>query len=399
MKTARVRQADLPLNSGGMLALLCAQFLSALADNAVLIAAIAIVKSQGNDNWPLLQAVFVVPFIVLAPFLGFLADRYLKARVMLAGNLLKVVGAAGIIAGLNPFIAYAMIGVGAAVYSPAKYGILSQMFRPQKLVKANGMMEASTIAAILLGVLLGGLLADYSLPLLLYVIVAAYLLAALVNLWIPMLAAEKADQRFEGWSLLQQFWHNSRQLWLDKDARFSLIGTSVFWGSGATLRLMLFAWVPAVLLIDTAQTPANLMGVVSIGIVLGAVLAGVWVSLATVNRALVGGLILGPAILSLAWVTDLNTAMVCMAVVGLSGGLFVVPLNALLQDRGHHSVGTGNALAVQNFFENGMMLLFVGAYNSVKPLVSVNTTLIGFGLLLLVVMSGLALNRCYRYRD
>jgi LPLT family lysophospholipid transporter-like MFS transporter len=180
-------------------------------------------------------------------------------------------------------------------------------------------------------------------------------------------------------------------LFKEKDARFSLLGTSVFWGSGTTLRLMLFAWVPAALLIPDNQTPANLMGAVSIGIVLGAVSAGLWVSLANVNRALIGGLLLGPVILVLAFVHNLTLAYVLMVAIGLCGGFFVVPLNALLQKCGHESIGAGNALAVQNFAENLAMLLFVGGYSwAAAAGVQVSAIVVGFGLLMLLVMLALA---------
>ena len=180
-------------------------------------------------------------------------------------------------------------------------------------------------------------------------------------------------------------------LFKDRDARFSLLGTSVFWGSGTTLRLMLFAWVPAALLITDNQTPANLMGAVSVGIVAGAVAAGSWISLANVNRALIGGVLLGPIILALAFVHGLPLAYVLMIGIGTCGGLFVVPLNALLQERGHESIGAGNALAVQNFAENIAMLLFVGAYSLAEAAsVPVTNSVVAFGVLLLLLVGVLA---------
>ncbi len=392
---SNTKQVDMQLMSLGMVAVLTAQFLSALADNAVLIAAIAIVKSRGLPNLvPLLQESFLVPFILLAPFVGQLADSFPKGRVMLAANLLKLVGALGMMAGVNPLAAYAVIGIGAAMYSPAKYGILAQMFGPEKLVRANGMMEGSTIVAILLGVLLGGWLADYSMQWAFAGVVAAYSVAALANLFIPRLPPEKTGESFHPLLLLKKFAGVLVLLSRNKDARFTLLGTSVFWGSGTTLRLMLFAWVPAVLLITDNQTPANLMGAVSVGIVLGAVVAGLWISLANVNRALLGGLLLGPAVLALAFVHSLYPAYVLMVAIGLCGGLFVVPLNALLQERGHESVGAGNALAVQNFAENIAMLLFVGAYSATAAAgMPVQAAAVWFGAIMLVILGVLAASR------
>lgn len=392
------KSLDMPLMSLGMMSVLAAQFLSALADNAVLIAAIAIVKTQGLPNLvPLLQESFVVPFILLAPFVGQVADGFPKGRVMLASNLLKLSGAIAMASGINPLTSYGLIGIGAAMYSPAKYGILSQMFGPAALVRANGMMEGSTIVAILLGVVLGGWLADHSLTWAFTGVMVSYGLAAFANLFIPSLPAENAGAHFHPWRLIRQFMTSLAVLFKNPDSRFSLLGTSVFWGSGTTLRLMLFAWVPAALLITDNQTPANLMGTVSIGIVLGAAGAGLWVSLAKVNRALIGGLLLGPTVFALAFIHNLTLAMGLMIAIGICGGLFVVPLNALLQERGHKTIGAGHALAVQNFAENISMLLFVGGYSfAAAEGIPVAISFIGFGVLLLVVIGTLAAFRLRR---
>jgi LPLT family lysophospholipid transporter-like MFS transporter len=389
---------DMPLLSLGMMSVLVAQFFSALADNAILIAAIAIVKSQGLPNLvPLLQESFVVPFILLAPFVGQVADGFPKGRVMLVGNLIKLAGAIAMVAGINPLTAYGLIGIGAAMYSPAKYGILAQMFGPASLVRANGMMEGSTIVAILMGVLLGGWLADYSLHWAFIGVMSAYGLAAVANLFIPSLPAENPGAHFHPWRLIRQFMTSLAVMFMNPDSRFSLLGTSVFWGSGTTLRLMLFAWVPAALLITDNQTPANLMGAVSVGIVLGALGAGLWISLVKVNRALLGGLLLGPFILALAFVHDLTAAYALMIAIGICGGSFVVPLNALVQARGHETIGAGNALAVQNFAENIAMLVFVGGYSwAAAAGVPVATSIGGFGLVLLVVIGTLAVFRMRR---
>lgn len=386
---------NLPLMSLPMWSVLIAQFFSALADNAILIAAIAIVKSQGLPNLvPLLQESFVAPFILLAPFVGQISDGFSKGRVMLIGNSLKLSGAIAMLSGVNPISAYALIGIGAAVYSPAKYGILSQMFAPASLVRANGMMEGSTIVAILLGVVLGGWLADQSLDWAFTGVMTAYTLALIANLFVPRLPVEKAFVDFNPWSLVKQFYTSLSILFKNADSRFSLLGTAVFWGSGTTLRLMLFAWVPAALLITDNQTPANLMGAVSIGIVLGAVGAGLWLSLASVNRALMGGLLLGPTVLTLFFVHDFYFAVAVMVAIGICGGFFVVPLNALLQERGHETIGAGNALAVQNFVENSAMLCFVGGYNFAASMgVAINTIIIGFGSILLVAISVMAVLR------
>jgi LPLT family lysophospholipid transporter-like MFS transporter len=270
------------------------------------------------------------------------------------------------------------------------------LFGPDKLVKANGLLEGSTIVAILLGVVVGGWLADQSLAWAFTGVIGVYALAALINLLIPRLPAEHALDSFDFGGLLRQFLDSLRTLWRDSDSRFSLIGTSLFWGTGSTLRLILFAWVPVALGIASNQMPANLMGVVSIGIVIGAALAGLLVKLEKVNRALIGGLLLGPLVLLFAQQTDLISAALLLAAIGAAGGFFVVPLNALLQERGHRSVGAGHALAVQNLWENLAMLSFVGVYALMEQVPVVNVAM-GFGCVVFVGMLALAWGRRPRH--
>ncbi len=370
------------LFSRGMVAVLVAQFLSALADNALFIAAIALLKAtdHGDALVPWLQEAFVVSYILLAPFVGPFSDALPKGRVMLVANLTKFAGAAMMFAGLNPLAGYLLVGIGAAAYSPAKYGILTQFFGPEKLVKANGLLEGSTIVAILLGVIAGGALADRSISLAFGAILALYLLAVAANLLIPRLAPEHALERFNPAALALDFFAAMKLLWRNHDARFSIIGTSVFWGTGSTLRLLLFAWVPVALAITDNQTPALLMGAVSIGIVFGAGLAGWLVSLDRANRALLGGVLIGPLVLLLANVHGLRFAVVLLILIGLCGGFFVVPLNALLQERGHELVGAGHALAIQNFGENAAILVFIGGYMiASRAALPVTATVAAFG--------------------
>lgn len=352
------------LRSRGMTGLLSAQFLSALADNLLFVVAIALLKqaADGAALLPVLQVMFVIAFVVLAPFVGAVADAFPKGRVMLYANLVKLVGAGVVLQGAHPLLGYALAGVGAAIYSPAKYGILPQLVRPETLVKANGWLEGSTIVAILLGVVLGGWLSDHSLSLAGGVAALLYALAAVVNLLIPRLAIVHPLVPQDAPLLLRRFFGDIRRLWRHPDVRFSVIGTSLFWGMGSSLRLLLFAWVPVALLLNDNQTPANLMGVLSIGIVVGATLAGLWISLERVNRALWGGVLLGPLILLLAPLHSLMGSALVLFGVGLAGGLFIVPLNALLQERGAETVGAGRILAVQNFFENLAMLAMSGLY-------------------------------------
>lgn len=345
-------------------AVLVAQFLSALADNAMLFVAIALVQAQHRpEEWvPLLQGFFVLAFVLLAPFAGPFADALPKGRVMILSNGLKLAGAAAMLGGVHPLLSYGLVGFGAAAYSPAKYGILSELVTTDKLVKANSLMEGSTIVAILLGVGSGGWLADRSITLGLWSVAACYGIAMLANLLIPKLPAVHPDLRFRHWAMVMDFFRSAWGLAKDRDVQFSLACTSLFWGSGATLRLLIVAWVPLALGLTDTSTPANLNGAVAVGIALGAGLASLWIKLETVNRSLIPGLLLGPVIMLLVHVQELTEAAVLLVVVGLCGGLFIVPLNALLQERGHQSVGAGHAVAVQNLFENLAMLGMIGLY-------------------------------------
>lgn len=397
MASQQNNSLDLSLLSFPMLALLCAQFLSALADNALLVIAIALIKQMGKHGLvPLLQEFFVIPYILLAPFAGPFADSLPKGRVMFIANLLKFSGAGAMYLGLNPLAAYGMVGIGATAYSPAKYGILTQLFSPQQLVRANGMLEGSTIVAILLGVVIGGILADHSLNTAFIIIILLYALAALANLLIPRLPAEHPLESIRIGALLRDFVHALKLLYKNHDTRFSLVGTSLFWGTGTTLRLLLFAWVPVALAIQDNGTPANLMGVVSVGIVIGASLASWLINLNNVNRALMGGLLLGPFVIILAFSHDMVTTVLLLTVIGVCGGVFVVPLNALLQERGHESVGAGHALAVQNLYENGFMLVFIGAYSlAASNGAPVVPTVTAFGVF---ILTGIAVLTIWRIR-
>ncbi|MDZ4099822.1 MAG: lysophospholipid transporter LplT [Methylophilaceae bacterium] len=387
-----------PLYSRGMAAVLIAQFISALADNALLFAAIALLKSQFVAEWqiPLLQEFFVMAFIVLAPFVGPFADTLPKGRVMLIANSMKFIGAASMLAGLHPLIAYGMVGIGAAAYSPAKYGILSELVTPDKLVKANSMMEGSTIVAILLGAVLGGLLADRSVSGALTLITLCYLLAMLANLFIPRLVPAHPLDHFSPRILIKDFIYALTTLFRDADARLSLLGTSVFWGTGATLRFLLVAWVPVALLMTDLSTAANLSGAVAIGIAIGAFGAAKSVTLQTVNRALPAGILIGALIMAFAYIDNLYIAIVMLIIIGACGGYYVVPLNAMLQDRGHATVGSGHAIAVQNFCENICMLVMIGTFTMLdKNGISVisSTVIIGF-----IVLTAISLLTYFRLK-
>jgi MFS transporter, LPLT family, lysophospholipid transporter len=341
--------------SRGMIAVLAAQFLSAMADNALLFGALALLRMDQYPDWtgPLLQEFFVGAYILLAPFVGPFADGLPKGRVMLIANGLKLLGALGMCVGVNPFLAYGLVGAGAAAYSPAKYGILSELVPPQLLVKANGLIESSTIAAILAGAIAGGALADWDVWKGLAIVTACYATAVGANLLIPRLPAAHPLHQLSLRILLRDFGTAVKVLFRIPDTRFSMTGTSLFWGAGSTMRFLLVAWVPVALGITNHRMPAYLNAMVAVGIVIGAALASKFVTLERADRVLPAGVLIGVCVCTLAATTHL---------VGACGGYFIVPLNALLQERGHRSVGAGHAIAVQNLAENGAMLLMIGLY-------------------------------------
>ncbi|CAI2067247.1 MULTISPECIES: lysophospholipid transporter LplT [Serratia] len=380
---------DSPLLSRSMIAVICAQFLSAFGDNALLFATLALIKQQMYPDWsqPILQMAFVATYIILAPFVGQIADSFSKGRVMMVANGLKLAGALVICFGLNPFLGYTLVGIGAAAYSPAKYGILGEITSGDKLVKANGLMEASTIAAILVGSVAGGLLADWHIVAALAVCAVVYGAAVVANLYIPRLPAAHKVASWHPRVMGSTFFNACVVLWRDGQTRFSLIGTSLFWGAGVTLRFLLVLWVPVALGISDNATPTMLNAMVAIGIVVGAGAAARFVTLETVKRCMPAGILIGIAVAFFAVQTSMLNAYGVLLVIGVLGGFFVVPLNALLQERGKRSVGAGNAIAVQNLGENTAMLLMLGLYSLVVKLgVPVIGVGIGFG-----VVFGLAI--------
>ncbi|EGO7132343.1 lysophospholipid transporter LplT [Salmonella enterica] len=366
--------------SKGMLSVIVAQFLSAFGDNALLFATLALLKAQFYPDWsqPVLQMVFVGAYILFAPFVGQIADSFAKGRVMMVANGLKLAGAAGICLGMNPFVGYTLVGIGAAAYSPAKYGILGELTTGDKLVKANGLMEASTIAAILLGSVAGGVLADWHVIAALVACALAYAGAVAANLFIPKLVAARPGQSWRLSAMTRSFFSACVVLWRNGETRFSLVGTGLFWGAGVTLRFLLVLWVPVALGITDNATPTYLNAMVAVGIVVGAGAAAKLVTLETVSRCMPAGILIGVVVAILSLQHALLPAYALLLLIGMLGGFFVVPLNALLQERGKKSVGAGNAIAVQNLGENSAMLLMLGLY-SLAVLVGVPAVAIGIG--------------------
>ncbi|HWW80219.1 MAG TPA: lysophospholipid transporter LplT [Steroidobacteraceae bacterium] len=396
-----MENSSAPLWTRGMIAVLVAQFLSAMADNALLFGALALLKSEHYPDWaaPLLQEFFVGAYIILAPFAGPFADSLPKGRVMLMANGLKLVGALGICVGVNPFLAYGLVGAGAAAYSPAKYGILSELTSKENLVKANSLIESSTIAAILAGAIAGGALSDWSVSGALALVTVCYGVAAAANLLIPRLPPAHRLASFSVTEVFRDFAKATVTLVRNPDTRFSMTGTSLFWAAGSTLRFLLVAWVPVALGLTDNSTPAYLNAVVAVGIVIGAGLAGKYVTLDKAERALPAGVLLGVAVCVLAFTTHLPMAYTIMVVIGACGGFFVVPLNALLQERGHRTVGTGHAIAVQNLAENAAMLVMVGLYTlAVRAGAPIISLAAGFGAALALSIGTLWLHRRWQMR-
>jgi LPLT family lysophospholipid transporter-like MFS transporter len=368
--------------------LIAAQFASALADNALLIVTIAILYERGLPPWwaPLLKLGFTAFYVLLAPFIGALADAAPKRRLMAWMNGVKVLGVLALLAGLQPVAAFAIIGLGAAGYAPAKYGLITELVGPERLVAANGWLEVSVVCAALLGAMLGGLLVSawllelgwladlqallagldaivaasrYSASLAL--LLGVYLASSLLNLGVPDSGARYPACSFHWRALLTDFAQDNRRLWRDADGGLSLAVTTLFWGLGATLQFAVLRWATEVLQLPLAQA-AYLQASVAVGVVLGASAAGRWVPLQAAKRMLVFGVLLGLMMPLVAWTTSLPVAVALLALVGAVGGLMVVPLNALLQHRGHCLLSAGRSIAVQGCSENASVLAMLAVY-------------------------------------
>jgi len=340
---------------------LVAQFLTAFADNAILFTAITMVNQTGQaPSWyvPALQASFLVAFVLLAPWVGPYADGRPKAQVLTTANIVKGVGAALLMFGIDPLLAYGVVGLGAAMYSPAKYGILPELVEEGQLVKANGWVEGSTILAILVGMLVGALLSERSIVLALGVVVALYVTSALTALWITRLPAGKPNPG----PALPHFAKMVRSLLSTPRARFSTLGVSLFWAASVVLRVILVAWAPVVLMMTHTSDIAQLSMFLALGIAVGAMFAARVIPIAYLRRARLAAYALGVLVLALSMVDSLLGARIVLFLAGIAGGLFVVPINAVLQEVGHRSIGAGGAVAVQNFFENLAMLAATGLY-------------------------------------
>jgi len=389
----------------GFVSILAAQFFSAVADNALLFAAIALLAAESAPSWqvPVLQQSFAFAAIVLAPFVGAHADALPKGRVMLISNSLKMVGCLAILLGLHPVAAFAVVGTGSAMYTPAKYGILAEYFPAERLVWANGWMEGLTVAAIIIGAIVGGMLTGTAMggllealpfreigalrldsvpKLAVFTVLGIYLTATLANLTIPHLPVEHALPKRTPWFLIQDFAASFRQLWTDRLGQLSLAVTTLFWGAGATLRLIILNWGSTSLQLTMEQS-TELTAVVAIGIGIGAAWAGGRVDVMHAVKVLKLGILMGVTVIATVFVSDWRIAIPLLLLIGAMGGYFVIPMNALLQHRGHLLMGSGHSIALQNCNENLSILLMLGGYAlMLKADLSVAAITVAVGLVL-----------------
>lgn len=410
----------------GFYIIMAAQFFSSLADNALLIAAIALLRELHSPDWmtPSLKLFFVVSYVALAAFVGAFADSRPKGRVMLITNSIKIVGCLLMLFGSHPLLAYAVVGFGAAAYSPAKYGILTELLPPERLVAANGWIEGTTVASIILGIALGGglisarlsgALLAFDLPLIdtgidtpaeaaMAIVIAIYLVAALFNLRIPDTGAQYPKQQTRPLRLISDFAHCCKVLWLDKLGQISLAVTTLFWAAGATLQFIVLKWAEKALALSLSQG-ALLQAVVAIGIAIGAALAAARIPLRRSLSVLPMGVSMGLVVLVLAFYSRdfapaggfhllgmrltwyLVIACALLLSVGAMAGYFVVPMNALLQHRGHVLMSAGHSIAVQNFNENLGILVMLGLYALLVKLdLSISVIVTIFGLFVALTM-------------
>jgi LPLT family lysophospholipid transporter-like MFS transporter len=386
----------------GFYTIMAAQFFSSLADNALLFVAIDVLVTMNAPAslTPLLKLSFVLFYVLLAAFVGAFADSLPKGRVMFIANLIKIFGCALMFLTVHPLIAYAVVGFGAAVYSPAKYGILTELLPPEKLVAANGWIEGLTVMSIIFGTVMGGalvsakgssLMLGFDFPLFdtgidttseaaMAVVSAIYLLATLFNLRIPETGARYEHQERNPAKLITDFANCSATLWKDKLGQISLAVTTLFWGAGATLQLIVLKWAERSLHMPLDKA-TSLIGVVAIGVAIGAALAAQMVPLKKSLTVIPMGIFMGMVVTIMVFVHDVIVAYPLLALIGFLSGFFVVPMNALLQHRGHVLMSAGHSIAVQNFNENLSILTMLALYAIMITLdLDLNIIIVLFGL-------------------
>lgn len=385
----------------GFYTIMAAQFFSSLADNALLIAAIALLAEMHSPAWmtPLLKLFFVLSYVLLAAFVGAFADAFPKGKVMLITNMIKIGGCSLMFFTVHPLLAYAVVGFGAAAYSPAKYGILTELLPPEKLVAANGWIEGLTVGSIIMGTVLGGALVNpkvsavilsFDFPMIdlpintpteaaLCIISCIYVIAALFNFYIPDTGARYEHQERNPIRLIVDFAGCFTTLWRDKLGQISLAVTTLFWGAGATLQFIVLKWAEKSLHMPLDKA-AILQGIVALGVALGAVAAARFVPLKKSLTVMPLGIIMGIVVMLMTTTTSVWVAYPLLVIVGALSGYFVVPMNALLQHRGHVLMSAGHSIAVQNFNENLSVLTMLVLYAfMVRMNLDVNTVIIIFG--------------------
>lgn len=396
----------------GFYTIMAAQFFSSLADNALLVVAIALLIDLHAPAYltPMLKFVFVVFYVILAPFVGAFADSMPKGRVMFFSNTIKILGCGFLFIAINQYfalMAYAIVGLGAAAYSPAKYGILTELLPPEKLVIANGWIEGLTVASIVLGTVLGGtlitpavanMLLELDFPMIetgidsalessILIIAVIYSIAAVFNLYIPNTGVDHRIPKKNPFYLVHEFSHCVKLLWTDKLGQISLAVTTLFWGAGATLQFIVLKWAEVAMGYPLNQA-AQLQGVVALGIAVGAILAAKWISLKHSVKVIPLGIAMGIVVIVMILVRDLWIAIVLLMLIGGLAGFFVVPMNALLQHRGHILMGAGHSIAVQNFNENLSILVMLLLYALLIFLeVHIYAVIAAFGLFVSVMMA------------
>ena len=390
----------------GFYTIMAAQFFSSLADNALFVAAVELLKTHGAPKWQpaALVPMFALFYVILAPFVGAYADARPKGNVMFVSNAIKVIGCLMMLFGSHPLVAYAIVGLGAAAYSPAKYGILTELLPASQLVKANGWIEGLTISSIILGVLLGGQLVGHTIsshllafdfPLIdtgintppaaaISVLIALYIIAAWFNLRIPDTGVEMRPMPRNKLELLPDFWNCNAALWRDKLGQISLATTTLFWGVSGNLRYIVLAWSAAALGYSTTQA-SSLVGVVAIGTAVGAILASMRMRLEHATQVMPLGIAMGLLVIGMNFISNVWVAAPFLILLGGLGGFLVVPMNALLQHRGHNLMGAGRSIAVQNFNEQACILSLGAGYSLSTGLgLSAFGAITGFG----VVVAG-----------
>ena len=370
----------------GFYTIMAAQFFSSLADNALLVIAIALLIDLHAPAYltPMLKFVFVLFYVILAPFVGAFADSMAKGRVMFISNTIKITGCGLLFLASHQYFAlaaYAVVGLGAAAYSPAKYGILTELLPPEKLVIANGWIEGLTVASIIIGTVLGGVLItpavsaiflEFDFPYIntgvdtipeasIIFIAAFYCIAAIFNLYIPNTGVSHRILNKNPIFLIHEFKHCFNLLWTDKLGQISLAVTTLFWGAGATLQFIVLKWAEMALDYPLNKA-AQLQGIVAIGIAVGAVMAARFVSLRQSVKVIPLGIAMGVVVMAMTIAYKLWIAVILLMLIGGLAGFFVVPMNALLQHRGHILMGAGHSISVQNFNENLSILVMLTMY-------------------------------------